>query len=238
MDFLNKFGSDLASSSTPKSSIYYSKEKEIEDEKKNLETDIDLKNRELYYQRQLRESLANNKNKVVITPVSKYQHNKPSCVPIINPVDVNTSQKPMTIKDFINKFNNEQKSSNSTVCSASTPVNTTCTQSNGNVLCTTTVTPSSNSSQSTMSCTSTNTNQPSTSVCTTVPSGGTICTTEQNLDNMSINDLITGVNKDIMSLQKESDELMTDVTDAKEYTTKMINQIMKLVKGLEQFQKK
>ncbi|WKF39327.1 A5L protein-like, partial [Monkeypox virus] len=57
MDFFNKFSQGLAESSTPKSSIYYSEEKDP-DTKKDEAIEIGLKSQESYYQRQLREQLA------------------------------------------------------------------------------------------------------------------------------------------------------------------------------------
>ncbi|AST09314.1 39kDa virion core protein [Murmansk poxvirus] len=309
MDFLNKFGNDLASSSTPKSSIYYSKEMEIEDEKNNAEIEMNLKNHESYYQRQLREVLANNNNKVNITPtpapkstqMTKPQSSSSSVLPNNNQIAFNikpTKDTPMSIIDFINKFNNDQKTPSSAACNpppapstaaacnpastaaASTPqtTTTTCTQSSGGTICTTTITPStsnsgacaaptlpvttpsgacaipaapvlkpsSNSSAcaipaaptlpvTTPSGACASTSQTGTT-CTKLPSGGTVCTT-QDLDKMSMNDLISGVTKDVAALQKESDNLLLDVKDAREYTTKMINEIMRMVKGLERFQK-
>ncbi|AST09516.1 39kDa virion core protein [NY_014 poxvirus] len=309
MDFLNKFGNDLASSSTPKSSIYYSKEMEIEDEKNNAEMEMSLKNHESYYQRQLREALASNNNKVNIIPtpapksrqMTKPQSSSSSVLPDNNQITFNikpTKDTPMSIIDFINKFNNDQKTPSTTACNQPTPsttacnqptpstaaastpqtTTTTCTQSSGGTICTTTITPSSSNSGACAAptlpvttpsgacaapvlkpssnsgacaapsaptlpvttpsgaCASASQTQQTGTICTKLPSGGTVCTT-QDLDKMSMNDLISGVTKDVAALQKESDNLLLDVKDAREYTTKMINEIMRMVKGLEKFQK-
>lgn len=85
-------------------------------------------------------------------------------------------------------------------------------------------------------------------VCTPTPTGGTVCTTaqqnpnpgaasQQNLDDMALKDLMSSVEKDMHQLQAETNDLVTNVYDAREYTRRAIDQILQLVKGFERFQK-
>ncbi|AOP31601.1 39kDa virion core protein [Skunkpox virus] len=156
-------------------------------------------------------------------------------------------QPSSTIQSILDKFNKDQKTTTpSSVQPPATllPSTTTCTQqSDGSISCTKpTVTPPQPPIVAT--------------VCTPTPTGGTVCTTaqqntsststqqntsststQQNLDNVPLSDLMRDVEKDMIQLQKESDDLVTDVNDAREYTRRAIDQILKLVKGLERFQK-
>ncbi|AKJ93752.1 39kDa virion core protein [Raccoonpox virus] len=144
-----------------------------------------------------------------------------------------------TIQNILDKFNKDQKTTTPSSAQPSTallPSTTTCTQqSDGSISCTMpTVQPPQ---------------QPPivATVCTPTPTGGTVCTTaqqnqsgasdQQNLDNVPLSDLMKDVEKDMLQLQKESDDIVKDVNDAREYTRRMIDQILKLVKGLERFQK-
>ncbi|SNB54076.1 CPXV136 protein [Cowpox virus] len=289
MDFFNKFSQGLAESSTPKSSIYYSEEKDP-DTKKDEAIEIGLKSQESYYQRQLREQLARDNmmaaNRQPIQPPQPTIHITPQPVPVPTPTPVprstpstillpsstaptpkprqqtNTSSdmsnlfdwlsadtdaqassllKPLTpsnsVQDIVSKFNKDQKTTTppSTQPSQTLPTTTCTQQSDGSISCTTpTVTPPQPPIVAT--------------VCTPTPTGGTVCTTaqqnsnpgatsQQNLDDMSLKDLMSNVEKDMHQLQAETTDLVTNVYDAKEYTRRAIDQILQLVKGFERFQK-
>ncbi|QEM25214.1 CPXV136 protein [Cowpox virus] len=295
MDFFNKFSQGLAESSTPKSSIYYSEEKDP-DTKKDEAIEIGLKSQESYYQRQLREQLARDNmmaaNRQPIQPLQPTIHITPQPVPtptpapILTPTPVpvptpapillpsstaptpkprqqtNTSSdmsnlfdwlssddntqpstllKPLTpsnaVQDIISKFNKDQKTTTppSTQPSQTLPTTTCTQQSDGSISCTTpTVTPPQPPIVAT--------------VCTPTPTGGTVCTTaqqnpnpgaasQQNLDDMALKDLMSNVERDMHQLQAETNDLVTNVYDAREYTRRAIDQILQLVKGFERFQK-
>ncbi|UPV00373.1 39kDa virion core protein (Cop-A4L) [Cowpox virus] len=283
MDFFNKFSQGLAESSTPKSSIYYSEEKDP-DTKKDEAIEIGLKSQESYYQRQLREQLARDNmmadNRQPIQPLQPTIHITPQPVPVPTPTPstillpsstaptpkprqkTNTSSdmsnlfdwlsadtdasassllKPLTpsnsVQDMVSKFNKDQKTTTppSTQPSQTLPTTTCTQQSDGSISCTTpTVTPPQPPIVAT--------------VCTPTPTGGTVCTTaqqnsnpgatsQQNLDDMSLKDLMSNVEKDMHQLQAETTDLVTNVYDAKEYTRRAIDQILQLVKGFERFQK-
>ncbi|QEQ49466.1 39kDa virion core protein [Orthopoxvirus akhmetapox] len=281
MDFFNKFSQGLAESSTPKSSIYYSEEKDP-DTKKDEAIEIGLKSQESYYQKQLREQLARDNmmaaNRQPIQPLQPTIHITPQPVPTPTPAPIllpsstaptpkprqqqtNTSSDmsnlfdwlssdtdtqsnsllptltpSKSVQDIISKFNKDQKTTTpaSTQPSQTLPTTTTCTQqSDGSISCTTpTVTPSQPPIVAT--------------VCTPTPTGGTVCTTaqqnpgatsQQNLDDMSLKDLMSNVERDMHQLQTETNDLVTNVYDAREYTRRAIDQILQLVKGFERFQK-
>ncbi len=284
MDFFNKFSQGLAESSTPKSSIYYSEEKDP-DTKKDEAIEIGLKSQESYYQRQLREQLARDNmmaaSRQPIQPLQPTIHITPQPVPIPTPTpapiltpsstaptpkprqQTNTSSdmpnlfdwlsaddntqpssllQPLTpsnsIQDIISKFNKDQKTTTppSTQPSQTLPTTTCTQQSDGSISCTTpTVTPPQPPIVAT--------------VCTPTPTGGTVCTTaqqqnpnpgeasQQNLDDMSLKDLMSNVERDMHQLQAETNDLVTNVNDAREYTRRAIDQILQLVKGFERFQK-
>ncbi|AYN64689.1 putative A4L protein [Orthopoxvirus Abatino] len=295
MDFFNKFSQGLAESSTPKSSIYYSEEKDP-DTKKDEAIEIGLKSQESYYQRQLREQLARDNmmaaNRRPIQPLQPTIHITPQPVPvptptpapIITPVPTSTpsaillpsstapTPKPRqqtntssdasnlfdwlsadtdapassllpaltpsnAVQDIISKFNKDQKTTTppSTQPSQTLPTTTCTQQSDGSISCTTpTVTPPQPPIVAT--------------VCTPTPTGGTVCTTaqqnpnpgatsQQNLDDMSLKNLMSSVEKDMHQLQAETTDLVTNVYDAREYTRRAIDQILQLVKGFERFQK-
>ncbi|AOP31812.1 39kDa virion core protein [Volepox virus] len=158
------------------------------------------------------------------------------------------TQPSSTIQSILDKFNKDQ---NTTTPSSTQPPatllpsTTTCTQqSDGSISCSKTPVPPPPPLPIVAT------------VCTPTPTGGTVCTTaqpsssavstqqnpsgasaQQNLDNVPLSDLMRDVEKDMLQLQKESDDLVTDVNDAREYTRRAIDQILKLVKGLERFQK-
>ncbi|AGY98828.1 CPXV136 protein [Cowpox virus] len=291
MDFFNKFSQGLAESSTPKSSIYYSEEKDP-DTKKDEAIEIGLKSQESYYQRQLREQLARDNmmaaSRQPIQPLQPTIHITPQPVPIPTPTpapiltpsstapiltpsstaptpkprqqtntssdmnlfdwlsaDDNTQPSSLlpaltpsnAVQDIISKFNKDQKTTTppSTQPSQTLPTTTCTQQSDGSISCTTpTVTPPQPPIVAT--------------VCTPTPTGGTVCTTaqqnpnpgaasQQNLDDMSLKDLMSSVEKDMHQLQAETNDLVTNVNDAREYTRRAIDQILQLVKGFERFQK-
>lgn len=91
MDFFNKFSQGLAESSTPKSSIYYSEEKDP-DTKKDEAIEIGLKSQESYYQRQLREQLARDNmmaaSRQPIQPLQPTIHITPQPVPTATPAPI------------------------------------------------------------------------------------------------------------------------------------------------------
>lgn len=58
---------------------------------------------------------------------------------------------------------------------------------------------------------------------------------QQNLDDMTLKDLMSSVEKDMRQLQAETNDLVTNVYDAREYTRRAIDQILQLVKGFERF---
>ncbi|ABF22871.1 39kDa core protein [Variola virus] len=271
MDFFNKFSQGLAESSTPKSSIYYSEEKDL-DIKKDEAIEIGLKSQESYYQRQLREQLARDNmmaaSRQPIQPLQPTIHITPLQVPTPAPTpkprqqqtntssdmsnlfdwlsaDDNTQPSSLlpaltpinAVQDIISKFNKDQKTTTppSTQPSQTLPTTTCTQQSDGSISCTTpTVTPPQPPIVAT--------------VCTPTPTGGTVCTTaqqnpnpgatsQQNLDNMALKDLMSSVEKDMHQLQAETNDLVTNVYDAREYTRRAIDQILQLVKGFERFQK-
>ncbi|SNB49319.1 CPXV136 protein [Cowpox virus] len=273
MDFFNKFSQGLAESSTPKSSIYYSEEKDP-DTKKDEAIEIGLKSQESYYQRQLREQLARDNmmaaSRQPIQPLQPTIHIIPQPVPIPTPTpapiltpsstaptpkprqqtntssdmpnlfdwlsaDDNTQPSSLlpaltpsnAVQDIISKFNKDQKTTTppSTQPSQTLPTTTCTQQSDGSISCTTpTVTPPQPPIVAT--------------VCTPTPTGGTVCTTaQQNLDDMSLKDLMSNVERDMHQLQAETNDLVTNVNDAREYTRRAIDQILQLVKGFERFQK-
>ncbi|WIG62328.1 39kDa core protein [Camelpox virus] len=275
MDFFNKFSQGLAESSTPKSSIYYSEEKDP-DMKKDEAIEIGLKSQELYYQRQLREQLARDNlmaaSRQPIQPLQPTIHITPQPVPILLPSSTAPTPKPRqqqtntssdmsnlfdwlsaddntqpssllpaltpsnAVQDIISKFNKDQKTTTPPSTQPSQTLPTTCTQqSDGSISCTTpTVTPPQPPIVAT--------------VCTPTPTGGTVCTTaqqnpnpgaasQQNLDDMALKDLMSSVEKDMHQLQAETNDLVTNVYDAREYTRRAIDQILQLVKGFERFQK-
>lgn len=91
MDFFNKFSQGLAESSTPKSSIYYSEEKDP-DTKKDEAIEIGLKSQESYYQRQLREQLARDNmmtaSRQPTQPLQPTIHITPQPVPTPTPAPI------------------------------------------------------------------------------------------------------------------------------------------------------
>ncbi|WDP07199.1 A5L protein-like [Monkeypox virus] len=281
MDFFNKFSQGLAESSTPKSSIYYSEEKDP-DTKKDEAIEIGLKSQESYYQRQLREQLARDNmmtaSRQPTQPLQPTIHITPqpvptptsapillpsSTAPVLKPRQQTNTSSDMsnlfdwlstdtdapastllpaltpsnTVQDIISKFNKDQKMTTppSTQPSQTLPTTTCTQQSDGSISCTTpTVTPLQPPIVAT--------------VCTPTPTGGTVCTTaqqnpnpgaasQQNLDDMTLKDLMSSVEKDMRQLQAETNDLVTNVYDAREYTRRAIDQILQLVKGFERFQK-
>ncbi|AUL80265.1 hypothetical protein [Vaccinia virus] len=130
-------------------------------------------------------------------------------------------------QDIISKFNKDQKptSAPSTQPSQRLPITTCTQQSDGNISCTTpTVTPPQPPIVAT--------------VCTPTPTGGTVCTTAQQiLDDMALKDLMSNVERDMHQRQAETNDQVTNVYDAREYTRRAIDQILQLVKGFDRFQK-
>ncbi|QED21176.1 39 kDa core protein [Borealpox virus] len=293
MDVFSKFSRGLVESSTPKSSIYYSEEKDTETKKDEV-VEIGLKSQESYYQRQLREQLArDNKIATSMQPIQPIQPtiyitpqpSTPTPAPILLPTSTSTSTSTTTpapkprqqikssdnsnLLDWLSISDNMQNDNtqSSSLCPVSTPSNpfqdivskfnkdqkTTTPSSNqpSQTLPTTTCTQQSDGS---ISCTTPVVTPPQppivATVCTPTPTGGTVCTTaqqntnpnpcatsQQNLDDMSLRDLMSNVEKDMNKLQAETTELVTNVYDAREYTRRAIDQILQLVKGFERFQK-